>query len=193
VIDRSHILAYPIPGLDGERLLNFVWYRNVAAGAALDELMIDRHGRPRQISIHPSEVQDRHVRELRSAAAALLPAAIAELVSVADNPFVQVIVDVAVPSMAFGRVCLVGDAAFAARPHAAAGTAKAAENAWTLAEAVAGRPDVEQALREWEPGQLELGRQLVERSRRIGERYQVTSSAVPGDPELRFGLYGPDE
>ena len=32
--------------------------------------------------------------------------------------------------MAFGRVALIGDAAFAARPHAAAGTAKAAEDAF---------------------------------------------------------------
>ena len=39
--------------------------------------------------------------------------------------------------MAFGRVCLLGDAAFALRPHAAAGTAKAAADAWALAEALA--------------------------------------------------------
>ena len=93
--------------------------------------------------------------------------------------------------MAYGRVCLIGDAAFAARPHAAAGTAKAAENAWKLAEALEREVDVPQALAAWEPSQLELGRRLVERSRRIGERYQVTSTADPSDPELRFGLYGP--
>ena len=32
--------------------------------------------------------------------------------------------------MAFGRICLIGDAAFAVRPHAAAGTAKAAADGW---------------------------------------------------------------
>jgi len=44
VLPGSHILVYPIPGLDGsvrrgERLINMVWYVNVAAGAPLDELM----------------------------------------------------------------------------------------------------------------------------------------------------------
>jgi len=42
VLGDSHILVYPIPGPDdalepGRRLINFVWYRNVAAGAALDD------------------------------------------------------------------------------------------------------------------------------------------------------------
>src|SRR5207247_10825791 len=120
-----------------------------------------------------------------------LPAALGELVAAAETPFVQVIVDLAVDTMVFGRACLLGDAAFVARPHAAAGTAKAAENAWKLAEAIARADGLEQALSGWEPGQLELGRQLVERSRLIGERYQVTSTARPGEPELRFGLYGP--
>jgi 2,6-dihydroxypyridine 3-monooxygenase len=95
--------------------------------------------------------------------------------------------------MATGRVCLVGDAAFAARPHAAAGTAKAAANAWALAEAMAAaHGDVEHALQNWEPQQLALGRNLVERARDIGNRSQFESrSWLPGDPSLIFGLYGP--
>ena len=49
VLPGSHILLYPIPGLDGsvrrgERLINMVWYVNVAAGAPLDELMTGRDG-----------------------------------------------------------------------------------------------------------------------------------------------------
>ena len=35
-----------------------------------------------------------------------------------------------------GRVALIGDAACAARPHAAAGTAKAAADGWALAAAL---------------------------------------------------------
>jgi 2,6-dihydroxypyridine 3-monooxygenase len=93
--------------------------------------------------------------------------------------------------MAFGRVCLIGDAAWVARPHAAAGTAKAAADAWTLAEALEAHATVPEALAAWEPGQLELGRQLVERTRRIGSRSQVDGTWRPGDPELIFGLYGP--
>jgi len=193
VVDHSHILSYPIPSLDGsaEPLLNFVWYRNVEAGPPLDELMVSRTGRSSSVSLPPGEVQERHLAELRAAAAATLPPAFAEMIEAVEEPFVQVIVDLAVPAMAHGRICLVGDAAFAARPHAAAGTAKAAENAWKLAEALEQEEDVVRALAAWEPAQLELGRGLVERSRRIGERYQVSSTADPRDEQLRFGLYGP--
>jgi len=90
--------------------------------------------------------------------------------------------------MAFGRTCLIGDAAFTARPHAAAGTAKAAEDAWTLGRAVvACRRDIIAALRRWEASQLALGHQVVARSREAGERLQHGAWTV-GEP-LPFGLY----
>ena len=196
VVDRSHLLAYPIPSMEGAvnegtRLINFVWYRNVPEGEELRDLMTDRNGEPRAISLHPGTVRERFVRELKDAALSLAPP-LGETVRKADQPFVQVVVDVEVPRMAFGRVCLIGDAAFAARPHAAAGTAKAAENAWRLAEAFAdagGDPD--EALARWEPSQLELGRNLVARSSAMGARYQSDGTWRADDPELRFGLYGP--
>jgi 2-polyprenyl-6-methoxyphenol hydroxylase-like FAD-dependent oxidoreductase len=38
--------------------------------------------------------------------------------------------------MAFGRVCILGDAAFVPRPHTAAGLSKAATNAVGLANSI---------------------------------------------------------
>jgi 2,6-dihydroxypyridine 3-monooxygenase len=94
--------------------------------------------------------------------------------------------------MAQGRVAIIGDAAFAARPHAAAGTAKAAADAWTLFEHLgAAEGDLVGALERWEPGQLELGNQLIDRVSAMGRRSQLTNTWDPRDPELRFGLYGP--
>jgi 2,6-dihydroxypyridine 3-monooxygenase len=194
---RSHIVAYQIPSVaggmgEGERLVNFVWYRNVAEGAELDELMTDRDGLARPLSLHPGIVQDRHVDAIRATASDVLSPPLAEMVVRTPQPFVQTIVDVEVPRMVFGRVCLLGDAAFTARPHAAAGTAKAAENGWTLASAlIAADGDIDAALAVWEPTQLELGRNLVARARDVGNRSQVHQTWVPGDPDLRFGLYGP--
>jgi 2,6-dihydroxypyridine 3-monooxygenase len=199
LLDHSHFLAYPIPNRDGgapraARLMNFVWYRNVAPGAAIGELMTDRHGFTHPVSLHPGEVQDHYVRELRDSAVAELPPPLAEIVLRTEHPFVQMIADVEVPRMAVGRVCLLGDAAFVARPHAAAGTAKAAENAWRLAEAlVAANGNVLVALEQWDALQMELGRQLVGRAREIGERSQFLGTWKPGDPGLRFGLYGPGQ
>jgi len=195
LIPSSHILVYPIPGADGtvargRRWWNFVWYRNVATGAPLDALMTDVDGVRHAVSLRPGRVQPRHVRELRDYARANLPAEISDIVAATDAPFIQVVMDVACPRMAVGRVCIIGDAAFAARPHAAAGTAKAAENAWTLAEAlVEGGDDWRGALERWSAHQTELGERLVARARDIGEGSQFRCDWRPGDPALRFGLY----
>jgi 2,6-dihydroxypyridine 3-monooxygenase len=193
----SHILIYPIPSKEGavepgRRLMNFVWYRNVAEGEELRGLLTDRSGELRPSSLPPGAVREPYVDEIRRFAASHMAPPIAEVVLRTEMPFVQVIFDLEVEAMAFGRVCLIGDAAFAARPHAAAGTAKAAANAWALAEALAeARGDVERALREWEGAQLTLGRNLVRRAREIGDRSQLGGAWVPGDPSLVFGLYEP--
>ncbi len=194
VIPNSHILAYPIPGRErtnepGRRLINWVWYRNVASGSSLDDLMTDREGALQTISLPAAGVQSRHVRALQETAEADLPPPLAEMVVKSREPFVQVIFDIEVPRMVFGRICLLGDAAFVARPHAAAGTAKAAEDAWQLAEAVkASRGQLVGALERWELGQLALGRNLVARAREVGNRSQFDGTWRCGDP-LPFGLY----
>lgn len=196
VYANSHILVYPIPGIDGsartgDRLINFVWYRNYLPGSDLDDLMTDCDGALHEVSLPPGKARPEHVAEMHATATARLPEPISDVVLAVTQPFVQAILDIQVPKMAFGRVCLIGDAAFAVRPHAAAGTAKAAADAWELAKALEEQPDIEAALVAWEPGQLELGRKLLERTRSIGRRSQVDCNWRPGDPELIFGLYEP--
>ncbi|MGH9041954.1 MAG: FAD-dependent monooxygenase [Acidimicrobiia bacterium] len=196
LMERSHILAYPIPNVDGtltsgRRQMNWVWYRNVAGGADLDDLMTDAAGQRHPLSLPPGRVREPHVGALRDAAAGL-PAPLAEMVLTTAEPFIQVVVDVEVDRMVFGRVCLIGDAAFALRPHAAVGTAKAAEDAWQLARALGpvagGNNHLDEALKRWETGQLALGRSVLERTRRAGDRSQFEGSWRGGEP-LPFGLY----
>lgn len=200
VTGDSHMNIYPIPGAAGERepgrrRINHVWYRNVRQGNELDELLTDKRGQPAPVSLRPGTVQDRYVDELRAAAADRLPPPAAELVTKTEEPFVQVVLDIVVPRMVVGRAVLVGDAAFAARPHAAAGTAKAAADAWSLGDALAGAAaegaDLSSALAAWERRQLALGSALVDRVQGMGRRSQVDGTWVPGDPSLLFGLYGP--
>jgi 2,6-dihydroxypyridine 3-monooxygenase len=194
LLPNSHFLTYPIPGTDGSvepgrRLTNWLWYRNVAEGEALDALMTDRGGRRRPVTLAPGTVADAPLAELRGDAETLLPAPLAELVQATPEPFVQVVFDIEVPRMAFARTALIGDAAFALRPHAAVGSAKAAEDAWRLGDAMAASGfDVPAALARWEPGQLALGRRALERTRRAGDRSQFESSWQVGEP-LPFGLY----
>lgn len=195
LMPNSHLLVYPIPVVDqlpgpntSQSHFNWLWYRNVASGPALDEVMTDRDGTVRDISLPPGMVQEQHMADLRIAAATL-PSPLAEIIQATPQPFIQAIVDLEVPQMAFGRVCLMGDAAFVARPHAAAGTAKAAEDAWRLSLAMrAADGNVIAALQNWEPAQLQLGQRVLERTRQAGQRLQFENTWQSGDP-LPFGLY----
>ncbi|MET0451784.1 MAG: FAD-dependent monooxygenase [Mycobacterium sp.] len=196
VIPHSHITMYPIPGENGlaaeDQLMNYVWYRNVPAGPELTEMLIDKRGFLGSVSVHPGQVQDRYVTEMKATAAATLAPAIANVVTQTDTPYLQVVSDSRAARMAMGRVALIGDAACAARPHAAAGTAKAAADGWALADALSDAGgDIVAALTKWEPAQLQLSDALLRRVVAMGERSQFTNTWTPGDPDLRFGLYGP--
>jgi 2,6-dihydroxypyridine 3-monooxygenase len=196
LLSNSHILVYPIPGLDGavepgRRLMNMVWYRNVPE-RDLPAFLTDRTGQQRAVSLPPGAVRDDVIDEMRRFAARHLAPPIAEMVTSVPEPFVQAVFDIDVPRMARGRACLIGDAAFAVRPHAAAGTAKAAEDGWVLAEELGkAGGDVPSALAAWETRQLALGSGLLSRTREIGDSSQFTGGFRPGDPRLIFGLYGP--
>ncbi len=196
VLPHSHILVYPIPDAGGSvepghRLVNMVWYRNVAE-EELPEFLTDRRGVRREVSLPPGQVRDDQVDELRRFATEHLAPPIAEMVTAVAEPFVQAVFDIEVPRMASGRACLVGDAAFAVRPHAAAGTAKAAEDGWVLAEElIRADGDVDVALPRWEQRQRDLGAGLLARTREIGDSSQSRGDFRAGDPRLVFGLYGP--
>ena len=197
LLPAGHVLAYPIPSLEGamepgRRLANLVWYHNYEEGDALDDLMTDRFGQLQVLSLPPGAARAEHVEWTKEFAGAHMAPAIAEILLKSPEPFVQVIYDIDVERMAFGRVALIGDAAFAVRPHAAAGTAKACADAWALRDALRDTGgDPVAALARWEPGQLALGRQLLERTREMGDRSQFKCNWIPGDPSLRLGLYGP--
>jgi 2,6-dihydroxypyridine 3-monooxygenase len=194
VLPDGHLLSYPIPSADGSlepgsRNVNWVWYRNVASGTAFDALMTDTTGTRRAGSLAAGAVREEALVELRAHGERTLPAPVAQMVQRTANPFVQAVVEVAVPRMAFGRIALIGDAAFVLRPHIAAGTAKAADDAQTLSHCLARQPeDVPGALRRWETSQLVLGRAAMERSARAGARAQFEASWKIGEP-LPFGLH----
>jgi 2-polyprenyl-6-methoxyphenol hydroxylase-like FAD-dependent oxidoreductase len=175
---NTHILCYLIPGpggalSPGQRRVNWVWYVNAAPGLELDRVLTDRVGTRRPFSVPQGLVDPELVEQLRINARAILPPVFRRLVEATPEPFVQTIHDLAVPQMAFGRVCLTGDAAFVPRPHTAFSTAKAAADAMSLADALgAANGDIDRAFRQWEPGQLALGKRLRTQGQRLGERSQ---------------------
>ena len=129
------------------------------------------------------------IAKLLHDADALLPPMIANVVVQTEQPLLQAITDLAVPRMAFGRVALLGDAAFVARPHVAAGITKAALDAVALTEELAANPrDISSALSRYETKRLAFGQALVDYSRKLG-----AASLAPDatrDPERVMREYG---
>jgi 2-polyprenyl-6-methoxyphenol hydroxylase-like FAD-dependent oxidoreductase len=162
---RSHILCYLIPGANGEtepgaRRLNWVWYWNVAE-AALPDFMTGRDGRVRDFSLPPGQMREELVEQQGAIAEVMFCPQFFHLWKATKDPFAQPILDLAVPRMRHERIVIVGDAAFIPRPHTAASTSKAAANAIALGDALARRQlDIDAALEEWEPRQVDLGRRL---------------------------------
>ena len=193
VYPNSHILVYMIPNGDGrvtpgDRLINFVWYRNYAAGSELHTLMTDRNGLLRDFSIPPGFVGDSSISLMKEMALRDLPEMLSDVVVETVEPFVQAIYDIDIDQTVFGRVCLLGDAAIVARPHAAAGTAKAAADGWALAEALGDHPSLTDALDAWQESCLSRAKKLLDRTRRVGARSQFLNAWDPRDADLLFGI-----
>lgn len=173
----GHALCYLVPGENaatepGHRRLNWVWYLHIDEGGALAEALTDRSGERRAGSVPPGQVADDVAARLRANAEAELHPRFAELIAATPEPFLQVILDLAVPSMLFGRVCLLGDAAFIVRPHTAGATAKAAADAYALALAVkSGRAGLDASLARWEEEQLAAGRAMSHYGVVLGRRF----------------------
>jgi 2,6-dihydroxypyridine 3-monooxygenase len=197
VLDPGHALVYAIPDHEGRttpphRIINFVWYRNYATGGPFEDLMSGRDGELRSGTLPPGVVRDQHLAEMRSTADRVLAPALLEVVMGCQQPLIQAVFDLQSPRMAFGRVCLIGDAAAGLRPHVAAGQAKACADAWALRDALAdSRGDVGRALARWEPAQLALAHRALNRTREMGNASQFERTMVPGDPSWKFGLWEP--
>jgi 2-polyprenyl-6-methoxyphenol hydroxylase-like FAD-dependent oxidoreductase len=175
---NSHILQYVIPGEDeslepGKRRFNWVWYVNYDETSELPRILTDKNGKQRDYSIPPGMMADDVERDMRDYAQRVLVLPFQKLIAATKEPFVQAILDLGVPNMAFDRIALVGDAAFIPRPHTAASVSKAAANAIALIDVlVDSNHDVLKALQAWELGQLTLGMQLWKRGRDLGETSQ---------------------
>jgi 2-polyprenyl-6-methoxyphenol hydroxylase-like FAD-dependent oxidoreductase len=178
-MDRSHILCYLIPGAEGEiepgqRRINWVWYWNVPE-SELQNLMTGVDGIERDFSVPPGQVRDEWLKKQDAIAHKVFCPQFVELWRATEKPFIQPILDLSVPRMVDGRVALLGDAAFVPRPHTAASTAKAGANALALGRALKACPnDIDAALKEWEPGQLALGRHLERSGKALGNRSQFS-------------------
>ena len=168
------MLSYPVPGRDndtrpGRRAYNHIWYRPTDFHEALPRLCTDATGRCHGTSIPPPLIRPEVTARIKADARELLAPQIAAIVERTGQIFFQAVFDLESPRMALGRVALLGDAAFVARPHVGAGVTKAALDAECLAREIqAADGDLDTALARYERDRRLFGSRIVARARRLG-------------------------
>ncbi len=190
----EQFLGYPVAGPDndlrpGHRRYNVVWYRPADEKTKLQWLLTDARGVTHSVSIPPPLIRHEAIAEMRADAERLLGPQFRQVVKLIDEPILQPIYDLESPYMAFGRVAILGDAAFVARPHVAAGVSKAADDAAALVEALQVEADVASALKRYEAARLPENGRIIERARHLGAYLQATQTK---EEQARAGLHSTD-
>lgn len=175
-------LGYPVAGPENDlrpehRRYNLVWYRPADEATELQQLLTDESGVTYAVSIPPPLIRRAAISAMRAAAERLIAPQLREIVRLIAEPILQPIYDLAIPKLAFGRVAILGDAAFVARPHVAAGVSKAADDAVALADALAATDEVAAALERFEAARLTIGHRIIERARHLGAYLQAEQTA----------------
>ncbi len=175
----EQFLGYPVAGPDndlreGHRRFNVVWYRPADEATKLQWLLTDESGVTHSISIPPPLIRHEAIAEMRADAERLLAPQFRQIVRLIEEPILQPIYDLESPRMAFGRVVILGDAAFVARPHVAAGVSKAADDAAALVSALQAEADVGRALKRYEDARLHENFRIIERARHLGAYLQAS-------------------
>ena len=188
----EQMIGYPVAGHGnqtqrGARRYNFVWYRPADEAIGLKRLMTDADGVHHEAGIAPNKISWREIAAMRQAGRALLAPQFAEVLEKTGQPFLQPIYDLQSERIAFGRVALMGDAAFVARPHVGMGVTKAGDDALALVAAIARHGASPAALQDYEQQRLRPGQAVVERGRRLGAYMQAQggSAAERGAAESR--------
>jgi 2-polyprenyl-6-methoxyphenol hydroxylase-like FAD-dependent oxidoreductase len=182
----EQFLCYPVAGPNndlrpGHRRMNIIWYRPAEESTKLQWLLTDDSGRTHEISIPPPLIRRAAIEEMHDAAERLLAPQFRTVVRLMDEPILQPIYDLESPRMAMGRVAVIGDAAFVARPHVGAGVTKAADDAASLVAALAAESDVAAALRRFEAERLPVNRRIIEYARHLGAYLQATQTEAERD------------
>jgi 2-polyprenyl-6-methoxyphenol hydroxylase-like FAD-dependent oxidoreductase len=174
---HQQILGYPIAGFNddltpGKRRYNLIWYR-VAEAEELREMCVDENGVQHEFSVPPPLIRKDLLAQMRADARAIMPPALLDCVTKAKQPFITPIYDFTAPSLVFGRVAMVGDAATNARPHMGFGMAKAGCDAQALAKHLRDNDDIDTALRAYNAERQPIGDTVVRHARKLGTHLGV--------------------
>ena len=175
--ERQQVLGYPIAGFDnalepGRRRYNFIWYR-VGDAATLREMCVDEHGRRHEYSVPAPLVRKSLVAQMRAEAAQIMPPALLDALNKIARPFFTPVYDFNSPTLVYGRVALVGDAAGSSRPHMGFGVSKAGGDAQALVQALGEHDDIDAALARYDALRQPIGERIVRHGRLLGTHLGV--------------------
>ncbi|KAK4200773.1 zeaxanthin epoxidase, chloroplastic [Triangularia verruculosa] len=182
ILHRSSIITYMIPSDDhngsgtARRLINFVWYYNVAPGSTtMIEVFTDSTGHQHQNTVPSGLVKPEVWTKVKKTMLDRMAEPFVELIGTCDisRVFVTKVNDVVCSDSASfynGKVLLVGDALVAFRPHFAVATEQAAGHSLGLTKVWEG----EKSLHEWKKEVTAYGKRTWLASRVLGEFGQGT-------------------
>jgi len=184
----EQMLGYPVAGSGndtrpGKRRYNFVWYRPASEDKELVSLLTDDNGHYYPTGIPPLKVSWKHIAHMRKVAKEILAPQYAEILEKTASPFLQAIYDVRSEQIVFGRIALMGDAAFVGRPHVGMGVTKAGDEAMVIAKQIAALGATPEALNAYSEERLKLGQQVVARAQYLGRYMQAQGSKGNRDNE----------
>jgi 2-polyprenyl-6-methoxyphenol hydroxylase-like FAD-dependent oxidoreductase len=191
------MLTYLVPGrgdttVPGRRRYNFVWYRPADEQRVLPKLFTDAAGRRYEYNIPPDRIRPDVIAAMHADAERLLAPVFVEAIKRSPEPFFQPIYDLESTQITFGRVAILGDAAFVARPHVGLGVTKAAGDAVALTDAIIEHgDDLDAALRQFESARVAFGSAIVAHARMLGLGIGPAETA-PGPPRLVEYLRRPE-
>ena len=174
---RQEVITYPIAGFDndlrpGHRRFNFIWYR-VADAQQLRDMCVDENGVQHEHSVPPPLIRKDLIAQMHKDARDIMPEALLDALMKIKQPFITPIYDFMSPSIVYGRVAMVGDAAANARPHMGFGMAKAGGDAQALARALRDHDDVDTALKAYNAERQPIGNTIVMHGRKLGTHMGV--------------------
>ncbi len=178
----EHIVGYPVADASGNtaaghRRYNVVWYRPTTP-EELARLSTDASGHHHEEGIPPELIDPAIIEEMHAAAARGLPPAFAEVMMRPTTPFFQTVSDLTMPQVVKGRVVMLGDAAFAARPHTGMGVTKAAGDALLLTDLIEAFPGaLDRALAHYDAERTRFGHYLVHHAQRLGSQIGIAGQA----------------
>jgi 2-polyprenyl-6-methoxyphenol hydroxylase-like FAD-dependent oxidoreductase len=174
---RQEVITYPIAGFNddltpGRRRFNFIWYR-VADDSRLRDMLVDDNGVQHDFSVPPPLIRKDLIADMHRDAREIMPDTMLDAVMSIKQPFITPIYDFTSPSLVYGRVAFVGDAAANARPHMGFGMAKAGTDAQSLAKHLGQNEDIDAALKAYNAERHPIGNTIVMHGRKLGTHMGV--------------------